>query len=354
MSHRQATTKQKKVSNSAKHKKGNLVSLLEFIEPLYGNQKLNKSYREKFEKKIAKADVILKKLTPKNEEYLLNLSQKKDACHIITLELILYILEFEKKKDRPDICNYLLSFVEYLINHISSFKGSKKTLNVQLILSEGVNKGWDEIDKIKDVTGTQLNETTRKNLKYIVVILLYLEGKIEFEYLTEKIRWLSFNLKGESISNNKAISFIVKMANSTNKSYFGHYFNYQKKNEQISRSNINHLKNKIDNQKSEIQQLKDLLAKSNAEKQQLNETIAGLHQQLEQTKIEARHQVIHQRDENKNLRGKLIYLLEDNLLINLESAKVANSRTPAKIHVVGIKLENIIEEIRRQITWLRK
>jgi hypothetical protein len=352
MSHRQATTKQKKVSNSAKHKKGNLVSLLEFIEPLYGKQKLNKSYREKFEKKIAKADVILKKLTPKNEEYLLNLSQKKDACHIITLELILYILE--KKKHHSDICNYLLSFVEYLINHTSSFKGSKKTLNVQLILSEGVNKGWDEIDKIKDVTGTQLNETTRKNLKYIVVILLYLEGKIEFEYLTEKIRWLSFDLKGESASDNKAISFIVKMANSTNKYYFAHYFNYQKKNEQTSRSKINNQKSEINNQKSEIQQLKDLLAKSDAEKQQLNETIARLHQQLEQTKIEARHQVIHQRDENKNLRGKLIYLLEDNLLINLESAKVANSRTPAKIHVVGIKLENIIEEIRRQITWLRK
>lgn len=355
-------------SQAAKREKIKLTSLYEFIKPLYANQKLNKSFKEAFVSISAGASGTFAPFSLADKEELLKLAQDRDSDHKITLELAEFLLE---KRGSPTLREYLLSHVEYLVSHTGNLSALGKTsifqswANVE-DLQRYLDLFCDQIDKIKDGVDAKgqpkaLNEKTSNNLKCIAAIWLYLKGKVNFQNLIEQLSGRAFNLKGQSCNEPIAVGFIARMVGSTKKYAFAHYLHYQKNYEQALRTEIDrskseklHQNEQIFRHKSEIEQLKEQLAKAEVEKEQLSETISSLEQQLENTKTEASHKSVHQRDETKQLRGKLIHMLEDNMLVNLKSALAANSRKEPKTRVVGIKLEDLIEDVRNRIEWLRK
>jgi len=50
----------------------------------------------------------------------------------------------------------------------------------------------------------------------------------------------------------------------------------------------------------------------------------------------------------------MLRVLEDGVLVNLESAKTANSRSEPRTRVVQAKLEDVIEIIEEQVVWLKR
>ena len=360
-----------KAEKSAVVKKDEVLkhaSLMDFINPLYFKQKLNKSYRDSFKEIVPGSSGAFVPLSQRDRKELLELALKKDPDHKVTLELAELLLE---RSGNPKLQDYLLSYVEFLVSHTGNLKNlGKASIFQEWIDASGVSRHLDflcdQIDQIKDGLDAKgqpkiIGEKVRNNLKCIAAIWLYLKGKVSFQSMIEQLSGRAFSLKGETCDEARAVGFIAAMVGSTKKQSFAHYFNYQKNYEQALRAEIDqgkseklNLSEQIFKQKSTIQDLKNQLVNAGNEKQQLNQTIADLQQQLSETKTEASHQGIHQRDELNLLRSKLSHVLEDDLLVNLESARVANSRTPPKTRVIDIKLEDIIEQVREQIEWLKR
>ena len=65
------------------------------------------------------------------------------------------------------------------------------------------------------------------------------------------------------------------------------------------------------------------------------------------------HLKLHHRDEQRALIGALINMLEQDILPALNSAVVANSRTPAKTHVVNNQLSNCIYLMQSKLAELK-
>ena len=366
MSNTQSSAKLAKKTGSpkkqpVKNEALNPASLMDFLRPLYFKQKLNKTYRESFKKIIPGTNGEFSSLIAKDREELLELALERDPDHKITLELAELLLE---RSGNPKLRDYLLSYVEFLVSHTGHLKNlGSLSIFQKWIDNSGVSRHLDflcdQIDQIKDGVDKKgqpknLGEKARNNLKCIAAIWLYLKEKISFQGMITELSGRAFSLKGESCREDIAVGFIAAMVGSVKRQSFAHYFNYQKNYEQELRTEIEQgaserlkLSGKIFDQKNQIASLKEQLAKSENENQQLQ-------QQLTETKTEASHQGIHQRDELSLLRSKLAHTLEDDLLVNLESARVANSRTPPKARVVDIKLEDIIEQVRDQIEWLKR
>ena len=96
------------------------------------------------------------------------------------------------------------------------------------------------------------------------------------------------------------------------------------------------------------------LTETTRELKKINAASSELAHDLQKTAIQAGHNNIHQKDELKGVKGRIINFLENDMLVELNSASVANSRNPPKSSVVEKKLTNVIEFIGEQLKWLKK
>ena len=378
-------------------------SLMAFVKPLYSEQNLNKTYRESFQNIELTKNGSFAPLTQDNLDELLRLSQENDSDHKLTLSLAEFLLE---KRGNPKLRQDLLGLVEYLVSH----SGTLKTQGITSIFQVWLDKGdcsmplsllCNQIDMIKDGVGKKsadkksadkksankkgadkkgvdkkgadkkgadkkgepkfLPEQAKNNLKCIAAIWLYIKEKGDFERLSEQLSNSAFSLKGETCNEGYAFAFLAIMSGSTHKEKFSHFLSHIKSNEQKLRSeaarHINEklaLNSKVKNLKGNIFELNSAINKRDDEIKRLHARIAELQAQLSATTTEAKHQGIHQRDELKQYKSKMLRVLEDGVLVNLESAKTANSRSEPRTRVVQAKLEDVIEIIEEQVVWLKK
>ena len=73
----------------------------------------------------------------------------------------------------------------------------------------------------------------------------------------------------------------------------------------------------------------------------------------EEWKVYVSHLNLHHKDAKKVLVGELINMLEQDILPALSSAVVANSRTPAKTHVVNNQLGKCIHLLQGKLDELK-
>lgn len=345
-------------------------NLYEYIEGLYKGSKLNKAYRNHF--------ASLKQCNLKIEEKqcLFKLSQEKDKDYKILLVLTDILMEQETLLHQEDQANpsgdAMITYIEYVVSHVGNLAKTPDTTIFQKWTDEsgGVGKYAFLCKKIseikhgldKDSKPKLIPESQQSILKCIAAAWLFYQKHATFEELLTELSRNSFSVDNNSpvYAEKRSVGFLTKMIGSPNREGFAYLLNHLKnKNQEI----INDKNNRVlengrlsrENEALRLRlfELESRLAETSQELEEVKATASQLANDLQKTEIQAGHHSIHQKDELKGVKGRIINFLENDILVELNSASVANSREPPKSKVVERKLTNAIEFIGEQLKWLK-
>lgn len=348
-----------------------LETLYDYIAGLYNGVKPTKAYRRHF--------VSLKEYSLKivEKEDLLSLSQAKDKHYKTLLVLADILMEQETQPHGEDQANprgdAMITYIEYVVSHVGNLaKLSNTTIFQEWIdKAEGSGKYSFLCGKIaeikhgldKDNKPKVIPEGQQSSLKCIAAAWLFYKKHASFEDLLRELSLGSFSVDNSSsvYAEKRSVGFLTKMIGSPNREGFAYLLNHLKnKNQEV----INDKNNRIlengrlsrENEalRHRVSELESRLAEITLELEAVNATSSQLAHDLKKTEIQAGHHSIHQKDELKGVKGRIINFLENDVLIELNSASVANSREPPKSKVVERKLTNVIEFIGDQLKWLKK
>ncbi len=341
-------------------------SLYEYIYNLYNGQKPSKLYKSYFD------DLKEYCINFSDKENLLTIAKEKDKDNKVLLILVEILLERNYLESDPHGDNLIL-FMEYVSSHVGNLAKLGNTTIFQKWLDEsnGYNKYNFLCKKISEIkSGVDKNKVPKpipkdqqNILKCVAATWIFHKKHANFEQLLKELTSDSFSVKNQSpiYAEKYAISFLAKMVNSTNRESFSYFLNHIDNNNReitndknsislernrLSRENIAH-QDEINRLKISLKETQEKLEISIKESHELTK-------KLEQTEIKSDHKSIHQRDELRTLKGELIKFLEQDILPELNSASVANSREPPKSKVVDKKLTNSIEYIGEKLRWMKE
>ena len=345
-------------------------TLFDYIAGLYNGANPNKSYRSHF--------AFLKEYNLKiaEKEDLLELSHEKDKEYTILLVLTDILMAQETGLHQEDQANprgdALISYIEYVVSHVGNLGKLGNTTIFQKWIDEfeGIGKyaflckkiseikhGFDKKNRPKAVPKGQ-----QSTLKCIAAAWLFYQKHASFEDLLRELSHSSFSVHNNSpvYAEKRSVGFLTKMIGSPNREAFAYLLNHLKnKNQEIindkNKRVLENVRLSKENEalKLRLSELEGRLAKTTQELEEVKATASQLANDLQKTEIQAGHHSIHQKDELKGVKGRIINFLENDILVELNSASIANSREPPKSKVVERKLTNAIEFIGEQLKWLK-
>ena len=278
------------------------------------------------------------------------------------------------KSDQPNLReDALITYIEYVVSHVGNLEKSGNTTIFQKWVDESEGYGkysflCGEIAAIKhgidkDGKPKVIPEGQQSILKRVAAAWLFYKKHTNFEKLLKELSLSPFVVDNESsvYAEKRSVGFLIEMIGSPNKDGFAYLLNHIKnKNQEITNdknkqtSENGRLRKENDALKQKLTELESKFAETTKELDSVRVTSHQLEYDLRNTEIQAGHHNIHQKDELKGVKGRIINFLENDVLLELKSASAANSREPPKSQVVERKLTNVIDFIGEQIKWLRK
>lgn len=346
-------------------------SLYEYVAGLYKGVKLTKSYRAEF------ASLKEYNLKISEKEELLVLSQEKDKTYRTLLVLTDILMEQETPLHQTDQANpggdALITYIEYVVSHVGNLAKLGNTTIFQKWIDESdgyvkyafLCRQIAEIKHGKDKDGKPkvIPEGQQFLLKCVAAAWLFYKKHASFEDLLRELSLSPFAVDNNSplYAEKRSVGFLTKMIGSSNHEGFAYLLNHIKNNNQeIIRDKNNRilensrLSKENESLRQKVAELEIRLTETTRELKKINAASSELAHDLQKTAIQAGHNNIHQKDELKGVKGRIINFLENDMLVELNSASVANSRNPPKSSVVEKKLTNVIEFIGEQLKWLKK
>lgn len=337
-------------------------TLVDFIKSIYSGSKINKTTRTAFK---SYQDTI----SDNDRKEILSLANDKDPDCRLTLLLADFFLE-QNARSRNAIL--LISCIEYVISNVASLKdvASNTVFQSWLDQSDGVSDKLSffsgQINRISyfdDKGNTKpLKDKKRNNILCIAAIWLYDKGASDFNSLLRYLSRNAFNIKGEKGAHveSSAFAFASSMITSTKKAKFAYFLSMVSEHEKdlsdkVSQKDraIYQLNEKLTNSKNNNNQLLLSLKEAETTIAQLNNEISHHVTELTKKEEHAKHTDIHHNDSQDDLKAQVCRFLEGKLNIALQNAKIANSRTPAKIEVVDYQLSDALEIIEKELIWLK-
>ncbi len=340
-------------------------TLYDYIANLYKGTKPTKSYRGHF------ASLKEYSLKIAEKEDLLKLSQEKDKGYKTLLVLTDILME---QKTLPHIeeqtnphGDSMITYIEYIVSHVGNLARSGNTTIFQKWLDESQEYGkyaflCRKIEEIKQGNSKNIQESQQSLLKCVAAAWLFYKKHTSFEDLLRELSDSSFSVDNNSpvYAEKRSVGFLTKMIGSPNREGFAYLLNHLKnKNQEVINDKNNRvlengrLSRENEALKLRLSELESRLAGTTQELEEVKATASRLANNLQKTEIQAGHHSIHQKDELKGVKGRIINFLENDILVELNSASVANSREPPKSKVVERKLTNAIEFIGEQLKWLK-
>ncbi len=345
-------------------------TLSDYIAGLYKGAKPTKSYRSHF------ASLKEYNLKIAEKQDLLQLSQEKDKTYKTLLVLTDILMEQEILPHQEDQANprgdAMIIYIEYVVSHVGNLAKMPDTTIFQKWTdeSEGLGKYSFLCKKIseikhgldKDGKPKVIPEGQQSILKCIAAAWLFYQKHASFDDLLRELSLSSFSVDNNSpvYAEKRSVGFLAKMIGSPNREGFAYLLNHIKnKNQEIINDKNNRVleNGRLSKENEELRlrlsELESRLAETTQELEEAKATANRLASDLQSTEIQAGHNSIHQKDELKGVKGRIINFLENDILVELNSASAANSREPPKSKVVERKLTNTIEFIGEQLKWLK-
>lgn len=357
-------------------KQGNSIEvkpegLYDYIAGLYKNAKPTKPYRSHF------ASLKEYNLKISEKEKLLALSQEKDKTYKTLLVLTDILMEQETPLHQTDQANLrgdaLITYIEYVVSHVGNLAKLGNTTIFQKWIDESDGYGkyaflCRKIAEIKHGTDKDgkskvIPESQQSLLKCVAAAWLFYKKHVSFEDILRELSLSSFAVDNNSslYAEKRSVGFLTKMIGSSNHEGFAYLLSHIKSNNQKRLRDENdritengRLSKENESLRQKVSELEIRLAETTRELEEIKVTSSQLASDLQQTEIQAGHHNIHQKDELKGVKGRIINFLENDILIELNSASVANSREPPKSKVVERKITTVIEFIGEQLKWLKK
>ena len=346
-------------------KKGNREppkSLGEFITQVLNGRKISKEDG----RVVGKLDG---QLSSRDREQILAVAEAKDKDLRATLSLAEFTLEGPGYSRNKDL---IFSAVEYIVSNQNSLKKNQTNTIFQAWLDNscvGTNKlsyFAEQIDRIRVIeegkTSKDLSIIKRNNILCIAAIWLYFKKAADFSSLISCLSRSAFDIKGQAGRETEAgaFEFATSMITSSKKNKFALFLERYISREENMKAELREKEleivsyvSRLSSERDNVRQLREDILEKQSQLEELEIRVKALTKEIAHREEAATHADIHHEDSKEEIKVRIARLLEKEVVQLVETARIANLRTPPKVKVVDYQLNEILERIERELEWLR-